>query len=127
MNENKTSKLFIKYVKNREFDNLQTILSEDVVFQTLLPSKRPFTETNSKADVVATYKRWFDDADKFNMKKSQIKQLSGKRHFISYDVDVHDSEDGWQKFSQSIYCNIEDGMITSLALNCSGFLPLEKN
>ncbi|MCH8908053.1 MAG: hypothetical protein IH840_13275 [Candidatus Heimdallarchaeota archaeon] len=126
MNNNKTGNLFLKYLKNREFDNLETILSEDVVFQALLPSKNPFREANNNSDTVGYFKSWFGDADKFKMKKSQSKHLQGKRHFISYHVDLHD-EDGWQKVLQTIYCNIEDGIITSLALNCSGYLPLGKD
>ena len=124
MNESKVGNLFLKYLKNRDFDNLKTILSEDIVFQAVLPSKTPFREVKNNTEAAGYFQSWFGDTDRFKMKKSAVKHLHDQRYYISYRLDLHDS-DGWQKIFQSFYCDIQDGRINSIALNCSGFLPLK--
>jgi len=125
MNKQTTGEQFITYLKNREYNNLQTLFSKDIVFRAVLPSKNPFREATNNSDAVENFKRWYGDADQFDLIKSQVEHLHGTRYFISYEFELHDS-DGWQTISQSIYCNIEDGIMTSVSLNCSGFLPLER-
>jgi hypothetical protein len=111
---------FLRALANRDFEALQACLQQDVSFRALVPSG--IRQATDASGTVNRLRLWFGEADSFEMLRTEIGQVAD-RLSITYRIRLHDS-DGWQVIEQRLYCDVgDDGRISTLDLQCSGFLP----
>lgn len=68
---------------------------------------------------VAWLRRWFEDADLFDMQGTNVDLVVDRLH-ITYRIRVR--EEGLMKMvEQEAYCVVDDGHIRDMRLLCSGF------
>ena len=70
---------------------------------------------------VAWLRRWFEDADLFDIQKFDLDVVVDRLH-ITYRIRLH-KEGLMQMIEQQAYCSVDDGHITGMKLLCSGFRP----
>jgi TusA-related sulfurtransferase len=108
---------FIQALTNRDFDELLALFSSPLRFRAMVP--RGIREANQPSGAVAWYRRWFEEADSFDMQDSSV-DLVVDRLSMNYRIRMHD-EDGWQVIEQKAFCRLQAGQIQDMALVCSGF------
>jgi TusA-related sulfurtransferase len=104
----------------RDFDRIGKLLHPDIRFRGLVP--HTVREGTTAEETLSWLRRWFGDADVFNLTQFSIDQVVDRLH-IAYRVHVH-NRDGWQEVAQHIYCIIQNDVIGDMALLCSGFRPV---
>lgn len=111
---------FLDALAVRDFDRIGKFLHPEIRFRGLVP--RTVREGATAEETLSWLRRWFGDADVFNLVQCSVDQVVDRLH-IAYRAQVRD-QDGWQEVAQHLYCIIEHEVITDLALLCSGFRPL---
>ena len=105
----------------RDFAAVEATLDPAVRFRALTPSR--LIEATGAAETAAYPRRWFGDADSFELLAAEVSDVAGRQR-LSYRFRLHD-EDGWQVIEQHAYASVDPGTgtITMLDLLCSGFRP----
>ena len=70
---------------------------------------------------VAWLRRWFEEADLFDMQKTNVDVVVDRLH-ITYRIRLRE-EGLMYMIEQQAYCVVDDGHITDMKLLCSGFRP----
>jgi hypothetical protein len=110
---------FLAALAARDYDGLEACFQADVNFRALVPSG--IREGVGPQVTVAWLRRWFDEADLFDMQKMNLDMVVDRLH-ITYRIQVR--EEGIMKMvEQEAYCVVGDGLITDMRLLCSGFRP----
>jgi TusA-related sulfurtransferase len=108
---------FIQALTNRDFDELVALFGSPLRFRALVP--KGIREANQPLGAVAWYRRWFEEADTFELQASSVEQVAD-RLSMNYRIRLHD-EAGWQVIEQKAFCMVQAGRIQDMALVCSGF------
>ena len=103
----------------RDFTALEASLDPAVRFRALTPSR--LYEAAGAAEAAGYSRRWFGDADSFEVLASEVGEVAGRQR-LSYRFRLHD-EDGWQVIEQLAYVDERAGLVTKLDVLCSGFRP----
>jgi hypothetical protein len=112
-------KKFLAALAARDFAGLEACFGANVNFRALVPSG--LREGLGPQVTVAWLRRWFDEADLFDMQKTNLDVVVDRLH-IAYRIRVR--EEGVLKMvEQEAYCVVGDGLITEMRLLCSGFRP----
>ena len=111
---------FLYALAVRDFDRIEKLLHPRIRFRGLVPGT--VREGNTAEEALSWLRRWFGTAEVFNLTQCSIDRVVDRLH-LAYRAHVRD-QDGWQEVAQHLYCIIEQGLITEMALLCSGFRPL---
>ena len=115
---------FFSAFGRRDWQTLEALLHPKLRFRALVPGPENGGELRTSLDAagaVRYLRSWFDEADHFELIKSEAYQIASRLH-LSYRFRIHD-QDGWQIIEQRLYCDIKNGVIEGLDLLCSGFMP----
>ncbi len=110
---------FLTALAARDYDGLEACFQADVSFKALVPSG--IRDAIGPQVTVAWLRRWFEDADLFDMQKMNVDMVVDRLH-ITYRIRLH-KEGLMQMIEQQAYCSVDDGHITEMKLLCSGFRP----
>lgn len=110
---------FLTALAARDFAGLEACFHADVNFRALVPSG--IREGIGPAVTVAWLRRWFEDADQFDIQKMNVDVVIDRLH-ITYRIRLH-KEGLMQMIEQQAYCSVDHGHITDMKLLCSGFRP----
>lgn len=111
-------KAFIEALGRRDFSRLESIFDPQVRFRALVPPG--FRTAEDAAAAVEHPRRWFADADRFELLASTVDHV-GPRVRVSYRIRLR--EGGiWYTVEQQAYIDVKDGLIRSVDLLCSGFV-----
>ena len=111
---------FLSALARRDFPALEACFAPDVEFRALVPSG--VREGAGPAATVAWLRRWFGDADAFEMQHAEL-GLVADRLRISYRIRCR--KDGrWTLIEQQAYCVAATGQLDAMNLVCSGFRPV---
>jgi len=112
---------FISALNARDFQRMADCFSPDAEGHFLTPVG--FTEATGGAEVAEQFRTWFGGGSSFEIAEAKVKPVGTKLH-LSYDFRAV-YEDQAFRGEQHAYVMIEDGLIASLDLLCSGFFPVE--
>jgi TusA-related sulfurtransferase len=110
---------FLTAVATRDFGRLEACFHPEVRFRALAPSR--LYEAAGAAAATGYLRRWFGDADAFEVQKAEVDELADRLR-LGYRLRLHD-KDGWQVIEQHAFCDVRAGRIAALDLLCSGFRP----
>ncbi len=110
---------FLEALEEQDFGRLETLFAPQVRFRALVPG---ICEGKTSGEATSWLRRWFGDADKFQVLQSAADQVFD-RLYLRYRLRVHDAGGGWQVLEQQAYCDVRDGRIADMWLLCSGFRP----
>ena len=110
---------FLEALTVRDFDRLATCFRDDVQFRALVPSG--IREAATAWDTTSWLRRWFEDADEFQVLHSSVDRVADRVH-IAYRFRLRKSLD-WKQIEQQAFCTVMDGRIEIMNLLCSGFRP----
>jgi ketosteroid isomerase-like protein len=110
---------FLAALASRDYDGLEACFQDHVNFRALVPSG--LREGIGPQVTVAWLRRWFEDADLFDMQKMNVDVVVDRLH-ITYRIRLR-KEGLTQIIEQQAYCSVNDGHITDMKLLCSGFRP----
>jgi hypothetical protein len=108
----------------RDWQGVESLLHPKLRFRALVPDPENWRELRTSLDAagaVRYWRSWFDEADRFELIKSEAFPVGSRLH-LSYRLRLH-YEDGWQIIEQRMYCDVKDSVIEGLDLLCSGFMP----
>jgi TusA-related sulfurtransferase len=111
---------FLEALAVRDFDRIEKLLHPHMRFRGLVPGT--VCEGNTAEEALSWQRRWFGTAEVFNLTQCSVDRVVDRLH-LAYRAQICDQE-RWQEVAQHLYCIIEQGLITDLALLCSGFRPL---
>ena len=111
---------FLYALAVRDFDRIEKLLHPRIRFRGLVPGT--VREGNTAEEALSWLRRWFGTAEVFNLTQCSVDQEVDRLH-LAYRAQDRDQE-RWQEIAQHLYCIIEQGLITEMALLCSGFRPL---
>lgn len=107
----------------RDFDRIEKLLHPHMRFRGLVPGA--VREGATAKDALSWLRHWFGVAEVFNLVQYSVDQMVDRLH-LAYRVQVSD-QDGWREVAQHLYCIVEHGVITDMALLCAGFRPLPES
>jgi TusA-related sulfurtransferase len=110
---------FLTALASRDFDRLKACFHSQVSFRALVP--RGVREGADAQEASGWLRRWFGDADEFQVLMSSAERVADRLH-IAYRIRLHDDR-GWQVIEQQAYCTARLGLIETMHLVCSGFRP----
>ena len=114
---------FLDALAAPDFSRLAVALSPDVCLRALLPSgPREWTGAEAVADRFA---RWFGDTEHHEVQDRTVDEVLGRIHLLwRFRLQAARLGVGWFVVEQVAYADVgENGLITSLDLLCSGYLP----
>jgi hypothetical protein len=111
---------FLGALTRRDFAGLEACFAPDVAFRALVPSG--VREGADRHAAVAWLRRWFGDADLFEMQHVEL-GLVADRLRISYRIRLR-KEGVWYLIEQQAYCVVGTGQVSAMNLVCSGFRPV---
>lgn len=111
---------YLDALARRDFDRIEQLLHPHIRFRGLIPGT--VREGTTTEEALSWLRRWFSDWEVFNLVQYSVDQVGDRLH-LAYRAQVRDQE-GWQEVAQHLYCSIGQGVMTDLALLCSGFRPL---
>ena len=111
---------FLGALTRRDFAGLEACFAPDVEFRALVPSG--VREGAGPPAAVAWLRRWFEDADLFEMQHTEL-ALVADRLRISYRIRCR-KEGVWYLIEQQAYCVADAGQVSAMNLVCSGFRPV---
>jgi ketosteroid isomerase-like protein len=117
--ELKVGRRFLTALAARDYAGLEACFHADVSFKALVPSG--IREGAGPAVTVAWLRRWFEDADLFDIQKMNVDVVVDRLH-ITYRIRLR-KEGLMQIIEQQAYCSVDDGHIREMKLLCSGFRP----
>lgn len=115
---------FFRAFRNRDWRGVEALLHPKLRFRALVPGPENGGELRTSLDAagaVRYLRSWFDEADHFELIKSESFRVGSRLH-LSYRLRLHD-KDGWQIIEQRMYCDVKDSVMEGLDLLCSGFMP----
>jgi hypothetical protein len=115
-----TGEAFVAALADRDFDKLEVCFHPQVRFRALVPPG--LRERNGSADAAAQLEDWFSGADRMELLQKEV-YLVSRRVQISYRFREHYSDGETEVIEQQAFCDVSDGLIESMDLLCSGFLP----
>jgi TusA-related sulfurtransferase len=104
----------------RDFGRIEQLLHPHQRFRGLVPGA--VREGATAEETLSWLCRWFGDWEVLDLVQCSVDQVVDRLH-LSYRAHVRDQE-GWKEVAQHLYCSIEHGLMTDIALLCSGFRPL---
>lgn len=111
--------LFLKKMKNKQFEEIQYLLSDRILFRALIPSS--LVTSNDPVEIAKRFKNWFyvESPNKYEVIDSDVSFLVDCIHiyykiFETYKGNPYHVE-------QHLYCEISSGKINKISLVCSGF------
>lgn len=112
---------FLGALATREFIAAESLLAPEVRFRMLLP--RGLVTDQGAHATIGWFRRWFADADPFQVEASRAEQVEG-RAAVSYRLRLHNAK-GWQLIEQHLMLDLaSDGRVAAIDLLCSGFRPI---
>jgi hypothetical protein len=108
---------FMEALSVRDFERLQTSFQEGVQFRALMPTG--IRGALGAAEAVLWLRRWFGDADEFEVLNSSVDLVANRLHFV-YSFRLHKHGE-WQIIDQEAYCTVSDSQIDVMYLVSSGF------
>ena len=78
-------------------------------------------EGTGPQEAVGWLRRWFGDADLFDMQRTEVDWVRDRLH-ISYRLRLRE-EGEWYLIEQQAYCVVGTGKSQVVTLLCSGFRP----
>lgn len=108
----------------QDFSRLETGLADDVQLRALLPGG--YRDVRGRAEVAATFIRWFGDADRYRLLDAADGQEGGRRklHWRLLLRSPGSAGEGWFVVRQDAYLGTDgQGRITHIDLLCSGYRP----
>lgn len=111
---------FLQALMVRDFDRMGKLLDPQIRFRALLPEM--VREGATAEETLSWLRRCFGGWEVFNLAQCSVDQLGDRLH-LAYRAQASD-QDGWKEVAQQLSCIIEQGVITDMALLCSGFRPL---
>ena len=108
---------FLAALAARDFERLEDCFQADVSFRALVPSG--VREGIGPQVTVAWLRRWFEEADLFDMQRMNVDMVADHLH-ITYRIRLR-KEGLMQVIEQQAYCAVVDGRVTVMNLLCSGF------
>jgi len=115
----RVGKRFLTALTARDFAGLEACFDTDVSFRALVPSG--IREGMGPAVTVAWLRKWFEDADLFDVQKTNLDVVVDRLH-ITYRIRVRE-QGVLEMVEQEAYCVVGDGLIREMRLLCSGFRP----
>jgi len=115
-----TGEAFVAALANRDFEKLEACFHPEVQFRALIPPG--LRERNGSAEAAAQLKAWFSGADRMQLLQKEVYPLSERVH-ISYRLRELYSDGETEVIEQHAFCDVREGLIESMDLLCSGFLP----
>lgn len=115
-----TGEAFVAALANRDFEKLEACLHPEVQFRALIPPG--LRERNGSAEAAAQLRAWFSGADRMQLLRKEVYPVSERVH-ISYRFRNLYSDGEKELIEQHAFCDVHDGLIESMDLLCSGFLP----
>jgi hypothetical protein len=110
---------FLAELAARDFYQIKALFQPRIRFRALVP---PGIRRGADADeAIGWLRRWFGNADEFQILISSADQVADRLH-IAYRIQLH-RDDGWRVIEQQAYCVVDDGLIGTMNLLCSGFRP----
>jgi TusA-related sulfurtransferase len=111
---------FVAALAAGDFDGLGAVLAPEARFRYLIPPGPG--ETHGAAQVAATFRQWFGDADALQVRSIRVEPLPD-RASARYRFLLHEP-DGWKEVEQQLYVDVDEGgRIAGIDLLCSGFRP----
>ena len=110
---------FLGALTTRDFDRLEACFQPNISFRALVPSG--IREGGTAKETGAWLRRWFDDADEFQVLHSSVEPMADRVH-ITYQFRLRKGVE-WQRIEQQVYCVVDEGLIAVMNLLCSGFRP----
>ena len=112
---------FIAALNVRDFQGMAEFFSPDAKGQLLTPVG--LTEATGGAEVGEGFRAFFGGASSFGIATSEIEPVGTKLHlFYKFRVVF---EDQAYHGEQHVYVRLEDGLIASIDMLCSGIFPVE--
>lgn len=111
---------FVAALANRDFKHVQACFHPQVRFRALVPSG--MKERNEAAAATAQLQVWFSEPARMELLQKGVYLVSDRVH-ISYRFREHYSDGETEVIEQHAFCDLRDGLIESMDLVCSGFLP----
>lgn len=110
---------FVDSLRRRDFSRLQDLLDPQIRFRALVPPG--VRDAGDAAGAVGHLRRWFGDADAFDLFASTVGHVGPRLH-VSYRIRVRE-EGVWSLVEQHAYLDGKEGRIRAVDLLCSGFIP----
>ena len=110
---------FLAALASRDFEQVNAAFHDQIHFRALVPSG--IREGANAEETTAWLRRWFEDADEFEVLNSSVDQVADRLH-ITYRLRLRKNVD-WQVIEQQAYCIVNEGRIEVMNLLCSGFRP----
>ena len=113
-------------ITTQDFDRIEALFAPQVRFRALVPSG--VREGNTPAEATAWLQNWFGEGQQLQVLQSASDTVFG-RLFLSYRLRLSSPEKGKRVIEQQVYCDMQDGYISDMAILCSGFHrdPLEED
>jgi TusA-related sulfurtransferase len=118
-----TGEAFVARLVDRDFEKLETCFHPQVRFRALVPSG--LRERTGSADTVALLKSWFSEPNRMQLLQREV-YLVSQRVRISYRFRELYSDGETEVIEQNAFCDVREGLIESMDILCSGFLPEPK-
>ena len=122
-NEEEIGEKFVSALIAQDFAALQECFAPEVRFRALVP--KGVREAATAEEAAAWLRKWFGDSDQMELQASRAETVQDRLH-ISYKLHEHEAGE-WFLIEQQAYCTVSDGLITDMALLCSGFRPTGEN
>lgn len=110
---------FMDAIATGKQDIVRSCLSSNVRMRALLPSG--YGEVNGAQAVTDTILSWFEDAESLEILDGEVTELQGRIH-QTYRFREHYGDNTTSVIEQHIYWAVQNGLITSMDLLCSGHL-----
>lgn len=115
-----TGEAFVAALADRDFEKLEACFHPEVLFRALVPPG--LRERAGSAAAAAQLKAWFSAADRMQLLQKDVDLVSERVH-ISYRFREYYSDGETEVIEQNAFCDVREGLIESMDLLCSGFLP----
>jgi TusA-related sulfurtransferase len=110
-------------LKARDFDRIRSSFHPQVEFKALVP--RGIREGANPEEATAWLQQWFGDADEYEVLASSVDQVVDRLH-IAYRIQLRKPA-GWRVIEQQAYCTLQEGLINTMRVLCSGFRPIDED
>ncbi len=115
-----TGEAFVAALADRDFQKLKACFHSQVQFRALVPPG--LRERTGSEDAAALLKSWFSGADRIQLLRREVYPVSHRVH-ITYCFRELYSDGETDVIEQNALCDVREGLIESMDILCSGFLP----
>ena len=113
---------FADALLNKEWENLESLLSGEIDFRGLTPGKQ-WEASTPKHLIDTVFTQWFGPTDDIYEITDIATDRIADRHRVVYRFRVRSDENDYV-CEQTAYFDEVDGKIETLRILCSGFLPV---